>query len=151
MVDIKVKSPVVDTTRHETPKRSGGATGGVPQSQFGTAMKSARRQVLDGDLRQMLDQVRNFGDTFLKSPDEEKLDQYKDAISQYLERVSKETFSLRQELGSMKDGQQKVYQLVDTVKHDIDGLTRETLQKDKALGLLSSLDDIRGLVLDLFT
>ncbi|HNW34363.1 MAG TPA: YaaR family protein [Candidatus Ozemobacteraceae bacterium] len=151
MVDIKVKGPAVDTPRRETSNRTGGASGGTSQAQFGTAMKTARRQVLDGDLHQMLDQVRNFGDTFLKSPDEEKLGKYKDAISQYLERVSKETFSLRQEFGSMTDGQQKVYQLVDTVKHDIDGLTRETLQKDKALGLLGSLDDIRGLVLDLFT
>ncbi|HOY66522.1 MAG TPA: YaaR family protein [Candidatus Ozemobacteraceae bacterium] len=151
MVDLKVKGNGLDPARNEAAKRSATPAGGTGKAAFGSSLKTARRQVLDGDLRQMLDQVRGFGDRFLKSPDEEKLDAYKDAISQYLERVSKETFSLRQELGEMRDGQQKVYQLVETVKQDIDGLTRDTLQKDKALGLLGSLDDIRGLVLDLFT
>lgn len=151
MVDIKVKGPGLDSAGRETTKKTGGIAGEAGGARFGTAIKSARRQVLDGDLRQMLDQVKILGDKFFRSPDEDGLDTYKDAISQYLDRVSKETFSLRQELGSMKDGQQKVYQLVDTVKSDIDGLTRESLQKDKALALLGSLDDIRGLVLDLFT
>jgi len=151
MVDIKVKGPAVDPARREATKKSSGTSAGTDRAAFGSAVKTARRQVLEGDLHQMLDKVRSIGDVFFRSPDEEKLDDYKDAVSQYLDRVSKETFSLRQELGSMKDGQQKVYQLVDTVKHDIDGLTRESLQKDKALALLGSLDEIRGLVLDLFT
>lgn len=151
MVDIKVKGPGIDSASRETAKKAAAAAGETGQAKFGAAIKSARRQVLDGDLKQMLDQVRSLGDTFFKSPDEDKLEDYKDAVAQYLDRVSKETFSLRQELGSMKDGQQKVYQLVDTVKQDIDGLTRESLQKDKALVLLGSLDEIRGLVLDLFT
>ncbi|HEY9069603.1 MAG TPA: YaaR family protein [Candidatus Ozemobacteraceae bacterium] len=151
MVDIKVKGNGVDPARSEAAKRPATTAGGTGKAAFGTSLKTARRQVLEGDLRAMLDQVRGLGDRFLKAPDEDKLDAYKDAISQYLERVSKETFSLRQELGDLRDGQQKVYQLVETVKQDIDGLTRETLQKDKALGLLGSLDDIRGLVLDLFT
>ncbi|HOT28571.1 MAG TPA: DUF327 family protein [Candidatus Ozemobacteraceae bacterium] len=151
MVDIKVKGPAVDPARREAAKKSTGPAGGADRAGFGSAVKSARRQVLDGDLRQMLDKVRSIGDAFFRSPDEEKLDDYKDAVAQYLDRVSKETFSLRQELGSMKDGQQKVYQLVETVKHDVDGMTRESLQKDKALALLGSLDEIRGLVLDLFT
>ncbi|MBP7633063.1 YaaR family protein [Candidatus Ozemobacteraceae bacterium] len=151
MVDIKVKGPAVDPARRETAKKSSGTSGGADHVGFSSAVKTARRQVLDGDLRQMLDKVRTIGDVFFRSPDEEKLDDYKDAVAQYLDRVSKETFSLRQELGSMKDGQQKVYQLVETVKHDVDGMTRESLQKDKALALLGSLDEIRGLVLDLFT
>lgn len=151
MVDIKVKGPAVDPARRETTRKTSGAAIGTDHAGFSSSVKSARRQVIDGDLRQMLDKVRSIGDVFFRSPDEAKLDDYKDAVAQYLDRVSKETFSLRQELGSMKDGQQKVYQLVDTVKHDIDGMTRESLQKDKALALLGSLDEIRGLVLDLFT
>ena len=58
-------------------------------------------------------------------------------------------FSLKEELGNEKEGQRKVYQLVETLDKEVDALTRETLQKDKALLLLGSLDDLRGLIVDL--
>lgn len=109
----------------------------------------ARQSLIDGSLRDVLTIVRARGERFLRSPDEEKLEDYKDGIKQYLERARKEMFSLKEELGSEKDGQRKVYQLVETIDRDVDALTRETLQKDKALTLLGSLDDLRGLIVDL--
>jgi hypothetical protein len=117
---------------------------------FSQSLKTARGARVDQDLKELLSSARLLGDRFLKSPDEEKLNRYKDGIRQFLERVKGELFSLRQEMGSAREGQQKVYQLVETVNGEVDSLTRETLQKDKALNLLASLDDIRGLVLDLF-
>jgi uncharacterized protein len=127
---------------------SGGAARGGDVAFVG-AIKKAQGKIIDGDLQEMLTAVRTLGDTFFRGPDEHRLEEYKDGIRQFLGRVSRELFSLRQETGVARDGQQKVFQMVETVRGDIDQLTRDTLQKDKALTLLASLDDIRGLVLDL--
>lgn len=116
---------------------------------FASTIRESSRNILDGELTEMLAEVRRLGEVFMKSPDEDSLDIYKDAIKQYLTRISREIFSVRQESGAAQEGRRKIYQLVEVVRSDLDSLTRETLQKDKALSLLASLDDIRGLVLDL--
>lgn len=118
---------------------------------FAASLKTIDREIVSGDLKALLDSIRQIGDVFLRSPDEKKLNSYKDAVGTYLKRVSKELFSLRNEPGVMENGKQKVYQLVETVQAEIDNLTRETLQKDKALSFLASLDDIKGLVMDLLS
>lgn len=150
MVDLKIKSTGIEPGK---PSVSGNAVSPVqrPAGSFSESVTSARKSILDGELRQMLDQTRKLGDVFLRSPDEPKLEKYKQAIREYLGRASKEMFSLKQETGDAREGRQKVYQLVETVNKEVDTLTRETLQKDQALNLLASLDEIRGLVLDLIT
>lgn len=156
MNDLKVKSPGLDPAgtplAGKAPQTTaGGATGGGPAAPFQDTLKQAERARIDGELKEILSTIRTLGERFVRAPDEGKLNTYKDGIRQYLQRISKELFSLRQEPGSTKDGQQKLYQMVETVNHELDSLTRETLQKDRALGLLASLDEIRGLVLDLIT
>lgn len=150
MVDLKIKG-----TGIEPGKSSAGSPAPSPVQRpagsFAESVTAARKNILDGELRQMLDQTRKLGDVFLRLPDEPKLEKYKQAVREYLGRASKEMFSLKQETGDAQEGRQKVYQLVETVNKDVDTLTRETLQKDKALTLLASLDEIRGLVLDLIT
>lgn len=152
MVDIKIKGNSVESAK---PSLSGGPSAGTVArhegATFPDTVKAASRKILDGELRAMLDQTRALGDVFLRGPDEAKLGKYKDAIREYLNKASKELFSLKQEFGPSQGNQQKVYQLIETVNQEIDSLTRETLQKDKALQLLGSLDDIRGLIMDIFT
>jgi hypothetical protein len=151
MVDLKIKGTGIETKAPNT--------GGLPVNagtrnegpQFAGMVKGARRQVVDGELKSLLEQTRTIGERFLKSPDETKLNTYKSALKDYLNRASKELFSLKQEFGASHQGQQKVYQLVETIDREVDTLTRETLQQDKALQLLGSLDEIRGLILDLIT
>ena len=151
MVDLKVSTTTSHPQHTKTTAKQGDVALGGNDSgvSFSGQLKTARRETLDGDLKSILQQVRTLGERFLDSPTEGRLQRYKDGIRQFLERVGKELFSLRNELGPSKDGQQKVYQLIETVDHELDGLTRETLQQDKALLLLGSLDDIRGLALDI--
>lgn len=107
--------------------------------------------MLEGNLSELLGKIRALGKKFLQSPSNDTLEEYRDGIGQFLERISKELFSLKQELGLEKDGQQKVYQLVETVNRELETLTRDTLREEQALRLLGSLDEIRGLVLDLLS
>lgn len=149
MTALKIKGPSLDAGA--PPQTGKAATGQISSPPFADSLKDARAAQLDGELKEILSKIRALGDRFFRSPDGEKLDAYKGGIKQYLQRVGKEMFSLRQETGTPKDGQQKLYQLVETINSELDDLTRKTLQQDKALQLLASLDDIRGLVLDLIT
>ena len=153
MVDLKIHSPTTEARPRPkmSPGTGAGATSSESEKSFQAKVKTIQREKLDGDLKGILDQVRNRGRLFLAGPSQERLETYKDGLKQFLDRVKKEIFSLKNELGPEKDGQQKVFQLIETVDSEIDGLTRETLQQDKALALLASLDDIRGLALDILS
>ncbi|MBF0409597.1 MAG: YaaR family protein [Candidatus Riflebacteria bacterium] len=149
MVDIKVNGPIEKASDYQ--KSSKTSSGGASAASFGGAVKTARRNLLDGELKENLSQVKAFGERFFRSPDEKTLETYKNAISEYLGKIKKELFSLKNEPGDIKDGQQKIFQLVETLDNELDELTKETFLKDKAVTLLAGLDDIRGLTLDLIT
>jgi len=149
MVDFKIKGTGVES---QTPLQQPGSrgAGGTAASgaSFADSVKTARRELLDGDLRELLDKTRALGERFFRSPDESKLNAYKSGIREFLEKVRGEMFNLKEEKGGFQEGRQKIFQLVEVVQTDVDALTRETLQKDKALTLLASLDEIRGLVIN---
>ena len=120
-----------------------------PAVEFNTQLKTAKKSVFDGDLKSLISMVKDLGDKFLRSPDEKLLHSYKDSIKDFLNKISTDFISLREEFGAKQEGEQKVYQLVKTAESEVESLTKETLTESKAVDLLASLDDIRGLVLDI--
>lgn len=151
MIDLKVSGTSGERPRSSTtPKSTTGKPDGAPPA-FTTSLKAARKTILEGNLGELIGKIRALGKKFLQSPSTDTLDEYRDGIGQFLERVSKELFALKQEFGMAKEGQQKVYQLVETVDRELETLTRDTLREEQALRLLGSLDEIRGLVLDILS
>ena len=66
-----------------------------------------------------------------------------------MQKLAKDFLSLKEEFGAPREGEQKVFQLVNSIESEVESLTKETLTQNRAVGLLSSLDDVRGLVLDI--
>lgn len=118
---------------------------------FSQTISKIYAQKLDGELKEVINKIKIIGQTFFRSPSEKTLNEFKYAIKYFLKRVSKELFMLKEELGAKKEGKQKVYQLIEILDHETNKLTRETFLTDKAIILLSSLDEIRGLVIDLIS
>ena len=124
-------------------------TDGVGQSNsFQSVFKTARLDNFNGSMKELLGIVRARGETFIHSPQEESLNSYRESVKLFLNRIKEEFLSLKEEFGASRDGEQRVYQLIDNAGGQADSLTKEAFTQDKALALLSSLDDIRGLVLD---
>ena len=115
---------------------------------FQDVMKNTRLELFNGTMNELLDIVKNRGQEFLRSPQEESLYSYKESVKYFLNKIREEFLSLKEEFGVERDGEQRVYQLVDTAGGQAEALTREAFTKDDALNLLTSLDEIRGLVLD---
>ncbi len=99
-------------------------------------------------MKELLDIVRARGEAFIHSPQEESLSSYRESVKLFLNKIKEEFLSLKEEFGASRDGEQRVYQLIDNAEGQADSLTKEAFTQDKALDLLSSLDDIRGLVID---
>jgi uncharacterized protein YaaR (DUF327 family) len=115
---------------------------------FQNNLKSARLEIFDGDMRELIGMVKERGEKFVRSPEEGLLNSYKESIRLFFKKLKDEFLSLKEEFGCKKDGEQKVYQLIEHSEAEVAELTREALDGNKAMELLSSLDDIRGLVLD---
>ncbi len=115
---------------------------------FQSILKTARLDNFNGSMQELLGIVRQRGEQFIHSPQEESLSSYRESVKYFLNKIREEFLSLKEEFGAKRDGEQRVYQLVDKAEGQADNLTKEAFSQDKALDLLSSLDDIRGLVLD---
>lgn len=118
-------------------------------SSFASVIKDTSIKAFNGSMQELISIVQANGAKFIKNPDEDNLNSYKNSIKQYLERFKKEFISLKEEFGTKQNGEQKIYQLLNTIEEDVASVTRETLTNSKATELLSSLDDIRGLVIDI--
>ncbi|PKL43855.1 MAG: hypothetical protein CVV41_08820 [Candidatus Riflebacteria bacterium HGW-Riflebacteria-1] len=143
--------PVKIDNRNLNPKTatgkpvSGGRSAGTS---FQSTIKGARVEIFDGSMRELIGMVKERGEKFVRSPEEGLLNSYKESIRLFLKKLKDEFLSLKEEFGCKKDGEQKVYQLVERSESEVNELTREALNGNKAMDLLTSLDDIRGLVLD---
>lgn len=142
---VKIDNHKIDTRAGASRPVTTGATSG---SEFKGALKEARLENFNGSMRELIDQVKSRGERFLKSPEEGLLNSYKESVKLFLKKLKDEFLSLKEEFGAKKDGEQKVYQTVSVAEGEVAALTREALNEGKAIELLASLDDIRGLVLD---
>lgn len=150
-MSVKINNSTINNNTSSSGIKSSQSTttDGVGQSNsFQSVFKTARLDNFNGSMKELLDIVRARGETFIHSPQEESLNSYRESVKLFLNRIKKEFLSLKEEFGASRDGEQRVYQLIDNAGGQADSLTKEAFTQDKALDLLSSLDDIRGLVLD---
>ncbi|EKD81746.1 MAG: hypothetical protein ACD_39C01659G0003 [uncultured bacterium] len=140
-IDNRNLNPGTGSGKPVSGSRSTGAS-------FQSSIKNARMEIFDGDMRELIGMVKERGEKFVRSPEEGLLNSYKESIRLFLKKLKDEFLSLKEEFGCKKDGEQKVYQLVERSESEVSELTREALTGNKAMDLLTSLDDIRGLVLD---
>jgi uncharacterized protein YaaR (DUF327 family) len=115
---------------------------------FQSVFKTARLDSFNGTMKELIEIVRGRGDQFIRSPQEDTLNSYRESVKYFLKKIKEEFLSLKEEFGASRDGEQRVYQLIDNAGGQADEMTKEAFTKDRAINLLASLDDIRGLVLD---
>ncbi len=148
---VKISNTTISNTSSSGVKSSqttNSASGVGGSDSFQSVFKTARLDNFNGTMKELLDIVRTRGTEFIHSPQEESLNSYRESVKLFLNRIKDEFLSLKEEFGASRDGEQRLYQLVETAGGQADSMTKEAFTQDKALDLLASLDDIRGLVLD---
>jgi uncharacterized protein YaaR (DUF327 family) len=148
---VKISNTTISNTSSSGVKSSqttNSASGVGGSDSFQSVFKTARLDNFNGTMKELLDIVRTRGTEFIHSPQEESLNSYRESVKLFLNRIKDEFLSLKEEFGASRDGEQRLYQLVETAGGQADSMTKEAFTQDKAVDLLASLDDIRGLVLD---
>ena len=148
---VKINNSTINNTSSsgiKSPQATNSSSNTSVNESFQSVLKTARLDNFNGSMQELLGIVRQRGEQFIHSPQEESLTSYRESVKYFLNKIREEFLSLKEEFGAKRDGEQRVYQLVDKAEGQADSLTKEAFSQDKALDLLSSLDDIRGLVLD---
>ncbi|AVX29646.1 hypothetical protein CTH_0017 [Carboxydocella thermautotrophica] len=81
-----------------------------------------------------------------------ELKRYKEMVRNFLREVVSSGYQVREETGWDRRGRYKVHVLVDKVNAKLEELTEEILQKEKSqVEILARVDEIRGLLVDMYT
>lgn len=99
----------------------------------------------------MVADITQQGEKLSKKVDIRELKIYKELISEFLEEAvnGSRKFSKRSMLD--RRGRHKVYAIIKQVNQELEDLTKDVLSAEKDhISVLKRLDDIRGLIMDLF-
>ncbi|MDP4093027.1 MAG: YaaR family protein [Bacillota bacterium] len=117
---------------------------------FQNQLKHAEQQGFEEYVGDVVKQIAEQGDKLSKKVDIRELKIYKELLTEFMDlavgnsrKFSKQSFLDRR-------GRHRVYAIIRQINDELDKLTKDVLQGEKDnISVLKSLDDIRGLILDM--
>ncbi len=119
---------------------------------FGSQLSIARDMSDTQQLEKLASNITKQGENLASHIDVRELRIYKKLISEFIEAAvwSSKKYSKKSLLD--RRGRHKVYAIIKSIDEELELLTQDVLNGEKDnISLLQRLDDIRGLILDLFT
>jgi len=108
-------------------------------------------QNLDETLKQMADDIIKQGEKLGEKVDIAELRVYKKMISEFLDEAVRGFAKFSKESFMDRRGRHRIYSIIRKINQNLEELTQEVLKKEKDhLKILARIEDIRGLVLDIF-
>lgn len=78
--------------------------------------------------------------------------EYKNILKNFLQESLKQLYGIKEETGWSRNGRPKLYQCIEVLNRELEELTKLVLRQQKEpVKLLKKLDNIRGLLLDLYS
>ncbi|MDR1204728.1 MAG: YaaR family protein [Peptococcaceae bacterium] len=103
-------------------------------------------------LNKLLHQLDDLGGRLARSFSLPDLRNYKDLLRHFLKETQGKVYVMRQQVGWSRFGKSKLYQRIERINLELDELTKITLSQQKdPLKMLNKLDEIRGLLVDLYS
>lgn len=108
-------------------------------------------QVEHFDLVQALEEIDEYSRRLKESPILENLLRYKKRMRAILHFLVQQSFAVSENSFYDVQGRRRFFMIVENIDHKLEELTRDFLNKQmNGLELVSRLDEIRGLLLDLY-
>lgn len=121
----------------------------VLQSRFYDELKLAETEDLHIEFENLVQEITQQGERFYKNPTLQELKLYKSMIKKFLKYVTDRMFAVEQHTGGK--WKQKIYTISKIIDAKLEALTKLVVsQQANNINLLSSLDEIRGLLIDLY-
>ena len=104
------------------------------------------------DLQQLLKRLDEIGQRLSNSFSIYDLREYKDTLRNFLKDTSGKAYHLKNETGWTRQGRPKLYQSLELIDQELENLSKSVLSGEKdRLIILNRLDQIRGLMVDLYS
>jgi len=147
-VDIKVND-VSKIQQVEEPTKS--VDSGDDSFKF-TLIRNIEEKDLQEKLNSMMEQITVQGDKISKHMDIKDMKKYRELVKGFLNEVVSRSHEFSRENFLDRRGRHRVYGIVRLVDKNLDDLAVELVKDEKDhLAIISKIDDIRGLLLDIST
>ena len=146
-MDIKVNqvAPVPQVTQTENVQAGDGTF------KFILASNIAEKD-LQVRLSAMMQEITQQGDRISKKMDVRDMKKYRALIKDFMNEIVNRSHKFSRENFLDKKGRHRVYGIIRQVDDTLDELARELVKDEKDhIAILSRIDEIRGLLLDIFT
>ncbi|MDI6793003.1 MAG: YaaR family protein [bacterium] len=151
-------------TKAATTSRPGGASKGAGQgsrgagdkieaahSPFLEAFKVTSDELTTKELEEMLLNVDEAAQALMQDPIYENMITYKDMVKRLMKETLSRLYRVRERM-SRRNFEEKIYVIVEEVDKRLTALTEEILASQvDPLTLVAKLDEIRGMLVDLYT
>lgn len=103
-------------------------------------------------LNLMMEEIVMQGDKLIKRMDVRDMKQYRMLIKNFMNEIVNRTHKFSRENFLDRKGRHRVYGIIRLVDEKLDELATELVKDEKdRLAILARVDEIRGLILDIFT
>lgn len=138
----------VPVKRKKKEKRAHEAGGNIVQRGFFEDLGAAETQQLHLEFDKLVEEITRQGALFAKNPTHERLGLYKSMIKDFLKYVTEHMLQVEHHTGGRL--KQKIYTVTTIIDEKLNDLATYVMsQQADNIQLLSTLDEIRGLLIDL--
>jgi uncharacterized protein YaaR (DUF327 family) len=132
--------------------KAGAADVSVKQSPFfDKLLEVTQVKEVHMELDKLLEEIDATGKRFAREPEINNLQEYKSLIKAFMDTVIEKMFKVKEKTGPRSWVKQKVYITVDKINKKLEELTDFVLDKEKDnINLMATLDEIRGMMVDLY-
>ncbi|HPO27308.1 MAG TPA: YaaR family protein [Petrotogaceae bacterium] len=107
-------------------------------------------ELTEKELKKLIDMIFGFGNSFVRSPTEWNLKRYKSAIKEYLQKIEKKLYKIKEELGMDVD-YPRLHVIAEVIDEKIGQITQAVFKKEKdTLFYASRIGEVNGLLVDLY-
>ncbi len=144
MIEISKTDVRKDDKSRVKKKRQSGSVSGSPKT-FMTQLNETISYDADGEMDDMLDDLKDQEKRFLELQSLFELNRYKSIIQKILKIIQKESFRAVK----VRTGKKSVELVVHEIDTKLLEITDQITRNNRAFNFLKTIDEIRGLVFDL--
>lgn len=146
-MDIRVN----ETTRAQSVDNTSKVSSGDDSFKF-TLISNIEEKDLQQKLRTMMEDINEQGEKIARHMDIKDMRRYRELVKGFLNEVVSRSHEFSRENFLDRRGRHRVYGIVKLVDKNLDDLAGELVNDEKDhIAIVSRIDDIRGLLLDVTT
>ncbi len=121
------------------------------QQNFQAQFSKAHKQEVSQELEQLMGDIKEKGDRLADQMNWESFISYRDSVKSFLRVLIGETYQVASSKGKNRFGSQKLYRHVETIDNKLAELGKQLVEDEsEKVDVIAKIDEIRGLLLDLY-